>query len=133
MGSFPGFRLTQAVGAADKVFELLARVPAMDPAGELVPASGELRGAIQFQDVVFRCAAVATFFFFAPSSGQMRVTAAPSCSYPARPQSLVLRGLNLDIQPGEVVALVGSSGGGKSSIIKLIQRRGPQGAVGPLA
>lgn len=43
-------------------------------------------------------------------------------SYPGRPEARVLSGLSLTVQPGEVVALVGPSGGGKSSIIKLIER-----------
>ena len=33
----------------------------------------------------------------------------------------VLNGLNLDIRPGETVALVGPSGGGKSSIVSTLQ------------
>lgn len=41
--------------------------------------------------------------------------------YPARPQRVVLRGFNLDIPSGSVVALCGVSGGGKSSVVKLIQ------------
>lgn len=43
-------------------------------------------------------------------------------SYPARPDAKVLRGLNIDIRPGQFCALVGPSGAGKSTIISLIER-----------
>ena len=43
-----------------------------------------------------------------------------SFGYPTRPD--VLRGFNLHIHPGEKVALVGASGNGKSTILKLIGR-----------
>ena len=41
--------------------------------------------------------------------------------YPARPKRRVLDGMNFVAAPGAVVALVGPSGGGKSSVISLIQ------------
>lgn len=43
-------------------------------------------------------------------------------SYPSRPNTEVLCGLNLDVRKGETLALVGESGGGKSSIIALLER-----------
>lgn len=45
-----------------------------------------------------------------------------SFSYPTRPNVSVLRGLDLVIEQGKSVALVGSSGCGKSTIIQLLQR-----------
>lgn len=45
-----------------------------------------------------------------------------SFSYPSRPDVLIFNKLNLDIPSGKVVALVGGSGSGKSTIIALIER-----------
>lgn len=86
--------LSAAVGAADKVIELMRREPALPPPGGLAPAA--LEGAVEFRGVKF--------------------------SYPSRPGHTVLDGLWFSVRPGEVVALVGPSGGGKSSVIKLLQR-----------
>jgi hypothetical protein len=41
--------------------------------------------------------------------------------YPNRPDVPVLRGLNLEVKPGQTVALVGASGCGKSTIVALLQ------------
>lgn len=45
-----------------------------------------------------------------------------SFSYPARPDVLILNGLSLEIAPKETIAIVGSSGGGKSTIAQLLMR-----------
>lgn len=45
--------------------------------------------------------------------------------YPSRPDMPVLRGINMDIQPGEKIALVGQSGSGKSTIAALMMRLYP--------
>lgn len=42
--------------------------------------------------------------------------------YPTRKEDFVLRGLNLTINPGESVALVGESGCGKSTFVNLLMR-----------
>ncbi|XP_028754614.1 ABC transporter B family member 2 [Neltuma alba] len=43
-------------------------------------------------------------------------------SYPSRPEVVIFNNLNIDIPSGKVVALVGGSGSGKSTIISLIER-----------
>ncbi|PHH60177.1 hypothetical protein CDD81_2063 [Ophiocordyceps australis] len=43
-------------------------------------------------------------------------------AYPLRPRQRVLRGLSLDIASGSMIALVGASGCGKSTMISLLER-----------
>lgn len=42
--------------------------------------------------------------------------------YPTRPEVKVLKGVNMKVEPGQTVALVGQSGCGKSTVISLLQR-----------
>ena len=42
--------------------------------------------------------------------------------YPTRLKIKVLRGLNITVKPGQTVALVGTSGCGKSTTVSLIER-----------
>ena len=84
----------KAVGASGRVFELLEREPKVNyKGGQRADATF---GAIELHDVNF--------------------------SYPSRADHPVLRGLSLEVKPGTVVALVGPSGGGKSTVFQLIER-----------
>uniref|UniRef100_A0A0M3HK50 ABC transporter domain-containing protein n=2 Tax=Ascaris TaxID=6251 RepID=A0A0M3HK50_ASCLU len=43
-------------------------------------------------------------------------------SYPARPDIKILNGISFSVNPGETVALVGTSGCGKSTVVSLLLR-----------
>ncbi|CAM6128591.1 unnamed protein product [Calypogeia fissa] len=86
--------LTRAAGAAQRVLSLVDALPDIDPnAG--TPVSS-LDGEIRLEDVHFH--------------------------YQMRPQHPVLTGVSLHVGQGQVCALVGRSGGGKSTIVHLLMR-----------
>lgn len=85
-------KIQQAMGGAERVFELLDEVPDINDAVGAV-SIGRARGEVRFDHVGF--------------------------AYQNEP---VLQDFNLRINPGEVVALVGPSGGGKSTVVGLLSR-----------
>ncbi|KAL0111878.1 hypothetical protein PUN28_013228 [Cardiocondyla obscurior] len=84
--------------SAGKVFKLLDRVPEISspPGSEDKHLDWKADGLIQYSKVNFH--------------------------YPTRPEMPVLKGLDLIVKPGQMVALVGQSGCGKSTCIQLLQR-----------
>ncbi len=100
LGSFSGIygQLQEALGASRRVFELLDEVPEVRdaPAATALPP---VSGRITFDNVSFA---------YAPAAGEAPTT--------------VLHEINLEIQPGEALALVGPSGAGKTTLFNLIPR-----------
>ncbi|KAM8887275.1 ABC-type oligopeptide transporter ABCB9 isoform 2-T3 [Spinachia spinachia] len=85
--------LMQGVGAAEKVFEYLDRKPKQPAEGTEAPDA--CAGVVEFEDITF--------------------------AYPTRPDTDILKGLSFTMRPGEVTALVGPSGSGKSSCVSLLE------------
>ncbi|XVE56784.1 hypothetical protein DITRI_Ditri04bG0038800 [Diplodiscus trichospermus] len=85
----------KAAGASRRVFQLLDRASSMPKSGNKCPL-GDQDGEVELDDVWF--------------------------AYPSRPNHMVLKGITLKLHPGSKVALVGPSGGGKSTIANLIER-----------
>jgi ATP-binding cassette, subfamily B, bacterial MsbA len=85
----------QALGASQKVFEYLDHEDKMAPVPGALKLDG-FREAIVFEDLSFR--------------------------YPSAPDGFQLQGLNLTVKAGEVMALVGPSGGGKTTLANLVPR-----------
>ncbi|MDB5878851.1 MAG: transporter [Variovorax sp.] len=57
-----------------------------------------------------------------PPAGSAIALDAVSFNYPSRPNTPALRDFSLSVAPGETVALVGSSGAGKSTVFQLLLR-----------
>ena len=94
----------KTAGAMQRIGEILAARPAIAPPAHPRAMPMPPRGEIAFEDVVFH--------------------------YPARPETAALNGFSLKVAPGETVALVGPSGGGKSTVLRLLLRfYDPQGGA----
>lgn len=87
---------SKAKHAAGLVFKALDTVPPIDVYSKKGTYLQKVDGYIQFKDVHF--------------------------SYPTRPDFKVLKGVNMLVEPGQTVALVGQSGCGKSTVVSLLQR-----------
>ncbi|NDA47110.1 MAG: ATP-binding cassette domain-containing protein [Alphaproteobacteria bacterium] len=88
--------LSAAAGAAGRIAEILAVRPGIVAPDHPLPMPEPARGEIVFDHVSF--------------------------AYPTRPETYVLKDISLHIRPGETIAIVGPSGGGKSTLFQLLMR-----------
>ncbi len=87
----------ESVGAAERVFQLVEQTSSVTDPADPVPLPSRVEGRITFEAVSFQ--------------------------YHAGPEApWAIRDLNLELAPGEVVALVGPSGAGKTTIASLLPR-----------
>ncbi len=94
--------LQRAAGAMERILELLGTEPQIAAPANPLALPQPARGAVGFSQVVFR--------------------------YPARPDRAALDGFDLQVAPGETVAIVGPSGAGKTTVFQLLLRfYDPQG------
>ncbi len=84
------------MAALDKIFELLDEEPDLEDRPGAIDLPPALDGRLQFDDVTF--------------------------AYPGREDDPALSDVDLVIAPGQTVALVGSTGAGKSTFAKLVAR-----------
>ena len=88
--------LQRASGAAERLAELRAEPPSIAEPANPKPLPRPVQGAVSFENVSFR--------------------------YPTRTDSLALDRFDLDVKPGETVAIVGPSGAGKTTAFNLLLR-----------
>lgn len=89
-------QLASAIGATERVQEMLEAIPEVQVEEGKSSLSTKYRGDIQFSNVKF--------------------------SYPTRKDIVVLKDIDLKIDAGRQVALVGQSGSGKSTIVQLLMK-----------
>ena len=97
--------ISGALGAADKIFEYIGRepkIPLIHHQQQQQQHQHDRDGDTQFNGTIDLIGC--------------------RLKYPSRPETLVLNNLTLTVRPGETIALVGPSGGGKSSCLRLINR-----------
>ena len=88
--------LQRAAGATERLIEILEMSPDIRAPANPKPMPQPARGAVSFENVTFH--------------------------YPSRPDTAALKGLTLNVTPGEHVALVGPSGAGKTTVFQLLLR-----------
>jgi ATP-binding cassette subfamily B protein len=108
--------MMKAVAASGRIFSIIDRVPAIPPTFQVENDALYFDGHGKKSDTATIVSKSQTVI---PLSVEFRNV---RFAYPSRPDAPVLEGFSLKINPGEVVAIVGSSGSGKSTVASLLTR-----------
>jgi ATP-binding cassette subfamily B protein len=101
-----------ALVSFERVFEVLDLPPMIQESPDAVPIPPG-PASIEFDHVAFRY----------PSAAEVSLASLESVAVPdKRPQKTVLHDISFGIEPGQLVALVGPSGAGKTTITHLVPR-----------
>ena len=99
----------------DRIFEYLDMDHDIADAPDAIPLPpGQVRGRVQFSDVWFR--------YETPPEGAPPASPSDLRDGQRAPREWTLEGVTLDIEPGQLAALVGPSGAGKTTMTYLVPR-----------
>jgi ABC-type multidrug transport system fused ATPase/permease subunit len=89
-------QIVSAIGATERIQEILDTPSELPIQRSEMITDLKLKGDVQYNNITF--------------------------AYPTRKDLTILKGINIDIKAGQKIALVGQSGGGKSTIVQLLMK-----------
>ncbi|MGB4960756.1 MAG: ABC transporter transmembrane domain-containing protein [Saprospiraceae bacterium] len=89
-------QLVGAIGATERILEILETPSELDIVAPSMGHGLKIYGDVTYQNIQF--------------------------AYPTRPDLQVLKNINIHVKAGQKIALVGQSGGGKSTIVQLLMK-----------
>lgn len=89
-------QIVSAIGATERIQEILDTPSELEVLKSDSFTDMKIKGDVKYDNITF--------------------------AYPTRKDMTILKGINIDIKAGQKIALVGQSGGGKSTIVQLLMK-----------